>query len=78
MSFPRLFLYASHFGRIPNVYTNSSFPNNSALFANQVIKLYTQSIGSRSYWIISIAGFSIMFGTCIAVFDGMLDQQMNA
>ena len=50
--------------------TNSSFPNNSALFANQVIKLYTQSIGSWSYWIISIAGFSIMFGTCIAVFDG--------
>ena len=50
--------------------TNSSFHNSSALFANQVIKLYTQSIGSWSYLIISIAGFSIMFGTCIAVFDG--------
>ena len=50
--------------------TNSTFPNSSALFASQVIKLYTESIGSWSYLIISIAGFSIMFGTCIAVFDG--------
>ena len=49
--------------------TNSTFPNSSALFASQVIKLYTESIGSWSYLIISIAGFSIMFGTCIAVFD---------
>ena len=50
--------------------TNSIFPNNSALFANQVIKLYTESIGSWSYLIISISGFSIMFGTCVAVIDG--------
>jgi len=50
--------------------TNSSFHNSSALFANQVIKLYTESIGPWSYLIISIAGFSIMFGTCVAVFDG--------
>ena len=50
--------------------TNTVFPNSSALFANQVIKLYTESIGSWSYLIISIAGFSIMFGTCVAVFDG--------
>lgn len=50
--------------------TNSTFPNSSALFASQVIKLYTESIGSWSYLIISIAGFSIMFGTCVAVLDG--------
>ena len=50
--------------------SNSIFSNNSALFANQVIQLYTQSIGSWSYLIISISSFSIMFGTCIAVFDG--------
>ncbi len=49
---------------------DSNFSNNSALFANQVIKLYTLSIGSWSYFIISISSFSIMFGTCIAVFDG--------
>tara|TARA_B100001123_G_scaffold389434_1_gene466205 strand:- start:577 stop:1071 length:495 start_codon:yes stop_codon:yes gene_type:complete len=50
--------------------TNTVFPNSSALFANQVIKLYTESIGSWSYLIISISGFSIMFGTCVAVIDG--------
>ena len=50
--------------------SDSSFSNDSAKFANQVIKLYTASIGSWSYLIISISSFSIMFGTCIAVFDG--------
>ena len=50
--------------------TGTSFSNNSSIFANQVIKLYTDSIGNWSYWVISISGFSIMFGTCIAVFDG--------
>ena len=53
--------------------SDSSFSNNSAIFANQVIKLYTASIGSWSYLIISISSFSIMFGTCIAVFDGYLE-----
>ena len=50
--------------------TDSIFQNSSALFANQVIKLYTGSIGSWSYLIIAIASFSIMFGTCVAVLDG--------
>ena len=50
--------------------TGNDFSNSSAIFANQVITLYTQSIGSWSYLIISISGFSIMFGTCIAVLDG--------
>jgi len=50
--------------------TDISFSESSALFANQVINLYTESIGSWSYLIISASGFSIMFGTCIAVFDG--------
>ena len=50
--------------------TNNNFSDSSALFANQVIALYTDSIGSWSYLLISISGFSIMFGTCIAVLDG--------
>tara|TARA_Y100000992_G_scaffold297323_1_gene260768 strand:+ start:314 stop:1561 length:1248 start_codon:yes stop_codon:yes gene_type:complete len=50
--------------------SDSSFSNKSSAFANQVIKLYTKSIGPWSYLIISISSFSIMFGTCIAVFDG--------
>ena len=47
------------------------------IFANQVITLYTQSIGSWSYLIISISGFSIMFGTCIAVLDGYARSAKN-
>ena len=50
--------------------TKNEFSNSSAIFANQVITLYAKSIGSWSYFIISISGFSIMFGTCIAVLDG--------
>jgi Mn2+/Fe2+ NRAMP family transporter len=45
-------------------------PNGSGAFANEVINLYTESIGSWSYIIIAAAAFSIMFGTSIAVFDG--------
>ncbi|TNE96905.1 MAG: divalent metal cation transporter [Bacteroidetes bacterium] len=44
--------------------------NNSAAFANEVVQIYTGFIGGWSYFIIAIAAFSIMFGTCIAVFDG--------
>tara|TARA_B100000700_G_scaffold330576_1_gene457550 strand:- start:213 stop:1451 length:1239 start_codon:yes stop_codon:yes gene_type:complete len=50
--------------------TKVNFNNNSAIFANQVIQLYTTSIGPWSRIIITVASFSIMFGTCIAVFDG--------
>nr|CCF99527.1 Mn2+ and Fe2+ transporter of the NRAMP family [uncultured Flavobacteriia bacterium] len=44
--------------------------NNKAEFANDVVNLYSYTIGSWSYFIIAAAAFSIMFGTCIAVFDG--------
>ncbi|MBL4704735.1 MAG: divalent metal cation transporter [Flavobacteriales bacterium] len=41
-----------------------------AKFANQVVNLYTDSIGGWSYYLIAVAAFAIMFGTCIAVLDG--------
>ena len=44
--------------------------NNKAEFANDVVNLFSYTIGSWSYFIIAAAAFSIMFGTCIAVFDG--------
>lgn len=50
--------------------TGTELPNSSGAFANSVIGLYTNFIGDWSYFIIAAAGFSIMFGTCIAVFDG--------
>lgn len=50
--------------------TGIEMPTAGHLFANSVVNLYTQTIGQWSYFIIAAAGFSIMFGTSIAVFDG--------
>ena len=50
--------------------TSNTMPNGTAAFANRVIHLYTETIGQWSYLIIAAAGFSIMFGTTIGVFDG--------
>ncbi len=50
--------------------TSETLPNDSAGFANGIVNLYTQTMGSWSYILIAAASFSIMFGTCIAVFDG--------
>jgi Mn2+/Fe2+ NRAMP family transporter len=50
--------------------TGLSMPESSAGFANRVVSLYTETMGSWSYPIIATAAFSIMLGTCIAVFDG--------
>jgi len=50
--------------------STEALPDKSAPFANTVINLYTETIGDWSYYIIAISAFSIMFGTCIAVFDG--------
>lgn len=50
--------------------TGTELPDSSGAFANAVVGLYTNYIGDWGYIIIATAAFSIMFGTCIAVFDG--------
>ncbi|WP_242119241.1 NRAMP family divalent metal transporter [Aestuariivivens sediminicola] len=50
--------------------TGRSLPTGSVGFADSVIKLYTTTMGNWSYIIIGTAAFSIMFGTCIGLFDG--------
>ena len=50
--------------------SGEELPNNNAQFANQVVTLYTNTIGNWSHIIISASAFAIMFGTIIAVFDG--------
>lgn len=50
--------------------TGQSLNASSAGFANDIIHLYTENIGDWSEIIIAASAFSIMFGTCIAVFDG--------
>ncbi len=50
--------------------TGKSMPNDAAGFAHAVIGMYTSNIGEWSRVLIAASAFSIMFGTCIAVFDG--------
>lgn len=50
--------------------TGRTMPSGSGDFANAVIGLYTETMGQWSYLLIAASGFSIMFGTCIAIFDG--------
>lgn len=50
--------------------TGTELPDSSGAFAHSIVTLYTNYIGDWSYIIIATAAFSIMFGTCIAVFDG--------
>jgi Mn2+/Fe2+ NRAMP family transporter len=50
--------------------TGMQLSDSKAKFADEVVMLYTNYIGDWSYIIIATAAFSIMFGTCIAVFDG--------
>ncbi len=50
--------------------SGNELPNNNALFANQIVSLYTKTIGDWSYVIIAASAFTVMFGTIIAVLDG--------
>ncbi len=50
--------------------TGTVLPDGSAGFASAVVGIYTNYIGEWSTVIIAASAFSIMFGTCIAVFDG--------
>ena len=50
--------------------TENTMGAGAAAFSNDVVNLYSATLGSWSYLIIAAAAFSIMFGTAIAVFDG--------
>lgn len=50
--------------------TGKELPDGSGAFAHSVVRLFTGFMGEWSYLIIASAAFSIMFSTCITVFDG--------
>ena len=50
--------------------TNLIFSSAGVAFSEEVISLYTTTFGDWAHVIIGASAFSIMFGTCIAVFDG--------
>lgn len=45
-------------------------PASAAAFSGKVVDMYTQVMGNWSKILIGAAAFSIMLGTCVAVFDG--------
>ncbi|MGB0425090.1 MAG: divalent metal cation transporter, partial [Flavobacteriales bacterium] len=45
-------------------------PDQASLFASEIVGMYTKIMGDWSVVVIGVAACSIMFGTCIAVFDG--------
>lgn len=49
--------------------TSLVFSNSGAVFADQLMQLYTQSLGQWTYPIIATAAFSTMFSTTLTVFD---------
>ena len=49
--------------------TGETFSNKAAVFSNQLIDLYTKSLGNWAYMIIGIAAFTTMFSTTITTLD---------
>ena len=39
--------------------------NSSAVFANQVVGMFTSTLGNGAYYFIAVSAFSVMFSTCI-------------
>lgn len=50
--------------------SDTELSNNSADFANQLVGMFTSTLGDGAYYFIAISAFSVMFSTCITVYDG--------
>ncbi|WP_300026107.1 NRAMP family divalent metal transporter [uncultured Maribacter sp.] len=51
--------------------TNMQLSNNAVSFADQIVKLFTQHIGSWAYLFIAISAFATMFSTCMTAHDAL-------
>jgi Mn2+/Fe2+ NRAMP family transporter len=49
--------------------TGVGFSSSGGAFAQQLIALYTSSLGSGAYWVIGIATFTTMFSTTLTTLD---------
>ncbi|BAO76294.1 Nramp family divalent metal transporter [Winogradskyella sp. PG-2] len=49
--------------------TGETFSNKAAVFSNQLVDLYTKSLGNWAYIVIGIAAFTAMFSTTITTLD---------
>ena len=51
--------------------TNIQLSNNAVSFADQVIRLFTEHIGSWAYILIAVSAFATMFSTCMTAYDAL-------
>tara|TARA_R110002051_G_scaffold66515_8_gene120472 strand:- start:32698 stop:33948 length:1251 start_codon:yes stop_codon:yes gene_type:complete len=51
--------------------TNVELSNNAVSFADQVVRLFTEHIGSWAYLFIAISAFATMFSTCMTAHDAL-------
>ena len=51
--------------------TGIPIPDKAGEYASRLVQIYTQSLGSWSYFIILIAAFTTMFSTTLTCFDAM-------
>jgi len=49
--------------------SGESFSNSAAVFSNQLIEMYTSSLGNWAYIIIGVAAFTTMFSTTLTTLD---------
>ena len=49
--------------------TGIGFSSSGGVFAQQLIALYTSSLGNGAYWIIGVAAFTTMFSTTLTTLD---------
>ena len=50
--------------------TGEEFSDSAIVFADQIVALYTRTLGVGFRWVIAISAFSVMLSTTITVFDG--------
>ena len=51
--------------------TGIELSNNSVIFADQLVSLFTTHIGSWAYFFIAVAAFATMFSTCMTAHDAI-------
>lgn len=51
--------------------TNIQLSNNAVSFADQVVRLFTEHIGSWAYILIAVSAFATMFSTCMTAHDAL-------
>lgn len=49
--------------------SGEAFSNSASAFSNQLINMYTQSLGNWSYIVIAVAAFTTMFSTALTTLD---------